>query len=188
MRVLGGFFRQGLVVEFLCLFPIEAKVERGIPSEFETRLAERLAERLVAPLIGRLILGEIRGIRGIRSNLIDDDAVAHVLLVRQVEMFLRRRATQHRRAVPANRRCADRAGEVVVAWRDIGRQWAPTVYIRRDPDTGDVVLSRRLGDWQAFFALTEAARNSDDFLADRSHTPPPPSTTLDALFGDDKTP
>lgn len=30
------------------------------------------------------------------------------------------------------------------------------VYIRRNPDTGDVVLSRRPGDWQEFFAPADA--------------------------------
>lgn len=62
------------------------------------------------------------------------------------------------------------------------------VYIRRDPDTGDVVLSRRPGDWQEFFAKADAADIPDDFLAERDDTPPPPRAEFDALFGDDKTP
>ncbi|HET6546096.1 MAG TPA: type II toxin-antitoxin system VapB family antitoxin [Rhodanobacteraceae bacterium] len=62
------------------------------------------------------------------------------------------------------------------------------VYIRRDPDTGDVVLSRRPGDWQEFFAQADAADIPSDFLAKRDDTLPPSRTELDALFGDDKTP
>lgn len=62
------------------------------------------------------------------------------------------------------------------------------VYIRRDPDTGDVVLSRRPGDWREFFAQADAAGIPDDFLAERDDTPPAPRPELDALFGDDKTP
>jgi len=62
------------------------------------------------------------------------------------------------------------------------------VYIRRDADTGDVVLSRRPGDWKEFFALADAADVPDDFLAERSDIPPSPRPGLDALFGNDKKP
>ena len=62
------------------------------------------------------------------------------------------------------------------------------VYIRRDPDSGDVVLSRRPGDWQEFFALAEAASIPDDFLAERDSTMPERRTTLDDLFLDHKIP
>ena len=42
------------------------------------------------------------------------------------------------------------------------------VYIRRDPHSGDVVLSKRPGDWDQFFRLAELAREeSKDFLVDR---------------------
>jgi antitoxin VapB len=62
------------------------------------------------------------------------------------------------------------------------------VYIRRDPDTGDVVLSRRPGDWKEFFALADATSIPDDFLADRGDAPPARRQELDALFDDDETP
>lgn len=62
------------------------------------------------------------------------------------------------------------------------------VYIRRDADTGDVVLSRRPGDWEEFFARADAAGIPDDFLAERNDPPAPLRPELDALFGDDKTP
>jgi antitoxin VapB len=45
------------------------------------------------------------------------------------------------------------------------------VYIRRDELTGDVVLSRRPGEWQSFFALVEALDVPADFLTDRGDTP-----------------
>jgi antitoxin VapB len=38
------------------------------------------------------------------------------------------------------------------------------VFIRRDPDTGDVVLSRRRHDWDRFFALLKEADVPKDFL------------------------
>ena len=60
------------------------------------------------------------------------------------------------------------------------------VYIRRDPATGDVVLSRRPGDWQEFFALADAADIPDNFLAERGDTLPEPRPALDALYADDQ--
>lgn len=44
------------------------------------------------------------------------------------------------------------------------------VFIRRDPNTGDVVLSRRPDSWADFFALYETTEIPADFLdeADRS--------------------
>jgi len=46
------------------------------------------------------------------------------------------------------------------------------VYVRRDPATGDVILSRRPESWQDFFELTETLDLPDDFLADRRDIPP----------------
>jgi antitoxin VapB len=46
------------------------------------------------------------------------------------------------------------------------------VYIRRDPATGDVILSRRPESWQDFFELLETIDVPDDFLVDRGDTPP----------------
>uniref|UniRef100_UPI00333FCD87 antitoxin n=1 Tax=Castellaniella defragrans TaxID=75697 RepID=UPI00333FCD87 len=44
------------------------------------------------------------------------------------------------------------------------------VYIRRDPATGDVILSRRPDSWKEFFALYETTQVPADFLdeADRN--------------------
>jgi antitoxin VapB len=38
------------------------------------------------------------------------------------------------------------------------------VYIRQDPETGDVILSRRPGDWSGFLRALETARAPADFL------------------------
>lgn len=46
------------------------------------------------------------------------------------------------------------------------------VYIRRDPASGDVILSRRPGSWEDFFQLADAAGVPDDYMADREDTPP----------------
>jgi antitoxin VapB len=46
------------------------------------------------------------------------------------------------------------------------------VFVRRDPTTGDVILSRRPESWQDFFELTDGLDLPDDFLTDRRNTPP----------------
>jgi len=46
------------------------------------------------------------------------------------------------------------------------------VYIRRDPTTGDIILSRRPESWQHLFDLFDSAGVPDDFLADRGDAPP----------------
>ncbi len=46
------------------------------------------------------------------------------------------------------------------------------VYIRRDPQTGDVILSRRPGSWAEFFELVKQLDLPQDFLADRQDAPP----------------
>ncbi len=48
------------------------------------------------------------------------------------------------------------------------------VYIRRDPATGDVILSARPTDWEGFFALQSQAEVPDDFLVDRGDNFDPP--------------
>ena len=49
-----------------------------------------------------------------------------------------------------------------------GRQ----VFIRQDPATGDVILSRRPESWESFFRLTQQAHVPEDFMADRADTKP----------------
>ncbi|MBZ5571228.1 MAG: type II toxin-antitoxin system VapB family antitoxin [Acidobacteriia bacterium] len=46
------------------------------------------------------------------------------------------------------------------------------VYIRRDPSTGDVVLSRRPESWQDFFHFMKSVDVPEDFLSDRRDAPP----------------
>ncbi|TWG79497.1 antitoxin VapB [Cupriavidus gilardii J11] len=42
------------------------------------------------------------------------------------------------------------------------------VYIRRDPATGDVILSRRPENWDGFIAAIQGNAVPADFLADRA--------------------
>ena len=46
------------------------------------------------------------------------------------------------------------------------------VYVRRDPATGDVILSRRPDSWKGFFELMKTIDVPEDFLADRRDKPP----------------
>ena len=46
------------------------------------------------------------------------------------------------------------------------------VYIRRDAETGDVILSRRPQSWQDFFDLADRVGVPDEFLRDRNDAPP----------------
>ena len=46
------------------------------------------------------------------------------------------------------------------------------VFIRKDPKTGDVILSRRPESWDEFFKLRDEANVPDDFMADRGDEPP----------------
>jgi antitoxin VapB len=45
------------------------------------------------------------------------------------------------------------------------------VYIRRDPKSGDVILSQAPGTWDEVFGALDKAGFPEDFLADRSQGP-----------------
>lgn len=45
------------------------------------------------------------------------------------------------------------------------------VFIRRDPSSGDVVLSTKPTSWQAFFELADHTDIPADFMADREDLP-----------------
>lgn len=46
------------------------------------------------------------------------------------------------------------------------------VYIRRDPTSGDVILSRKPDSWRDYFELMKTIDVPEDFLADRQDAPP----------------
>ena len=45
------------------------------------------------------------------------------------------------------------------------------VYIRKDPITGDVILSRKPGSWDDFYELMETIDVPKDFMNDRDNEP-----------------
>jgi antitoxin VapB len=46
-----------------------------------------------------------------------------------------------------------------------------TVYIRKDPETGDVILSRKPGTWDDFFELIDTLEIPRDFIGSRENEP-----------------
>ena len=44
------------------------------------------------------------------------------------------------------------------------------VFIRRDPSTGDVILSRKSDSWQGFFYVLAHTSIPDDFMAERKQS------------------
>ena len=53
------------------------------------------------------------------------------------------------------------------------------VYIRKDPETGEVILSAVPNSWDGFFELRDAcADDAADFLVDRGDAPPQPREPL----------
>ena len=113
MRGLGAILRQGFVVELARGHGVEREIELIFPAEFKARLGDGV----VAVLRAGMALGQVSRVR---RDLVGDDAVFHVLLVRQAEVFLGRDVAEHRAAIPADHRRADAAGDVVVAGRDVG--------------------------------------------------------------------
>jgi hypothetical protein len=86
----------------------------------------------------------LREIGGVGRDFVGDDAVFHVFLVGQAEVFFRCDITKHRGAVPANHRRADGGGDVIVAGRDVGGQ--RTERIKRGFVTGLELLVHVLFD------------------------------------------
>ena len=62
------------------------------------------------------------------------------------------------------------------------------VSIRRDPHSGDLILSEGPGTWRDVFEALDAAHVHDDFLSDteRDNRPPDQRPALDELFSDDE--
>jgi antitoxin VapB len=46
------------------------------------------------------------------------------------------------------------------------------VYVRRDPENGDIILSRRPESWKDFFQLVKTLDVPSDFLTNRKDTAP----------------
>ena len=88
----GGFeagLGQRLVVVFLSQLGVERQVEMVLPAELEPGLAQDV----IAVPGARVTLGQVGGMGG---DLVGDDAVPHVLLVGQAEVFLGRDVAEQR--------------------------------------------------------------------------------------------
>src|ERR1044072_8064513 len=69
----------------------------------------------------------LRQIRGVRRQLVSDDAVLYVLLVRKSEMLFWCHIAEHRRSKPTDHRRANGRRDVIVTGSDVGRQWTERV-------------------------------------------------------------
>jgi antitoxin VapB len=43
------------------------------------------------------------------------------------------------------------------------------IYIRKDPESGDIILSRKPGSWDDFFKLMDSIKVPKDFMDDREN-------------------
>lgn len=43
------------------------------------------------------------------------------------------------------------------------------VFIRKDPETGDVIISKKPGNWKDFFKMMESIEVADDFMSERDN-------------------
>ncbi|PIE37356.1 MAG: AbrB family transcriptional regulator [Gammaproteobacteria bacterium] len=43
------------------------------------------------------------------------------------------------------------------------------VFVRRDPETGDVIISKKPGNWEDFFKMMESIDVPDDFMSNRDN-------------------
>ena len=46
------------------------------------------------------------------------------------------------------------------------------VYIRKDPETGDVIISKKPGSWDDFFKMMQEIEIAEDFMAERDNETP----------------
>src|SRR3974390_2290736 len=123
MRHLVRLLGQRLVVIVARGVGIERQVELVLPAEFEARARQGV----VAQLRGRVALGEVGGVC---RDLVGDHAFLHVVAVGQTEMLFWRHVAEHGGTEPADHGSADRRGYVVVARRDVGRQWPKRIELR----------------------------------------------------------
>src|SRR5712671_2095841 len=105
--------RQCRVVIFAGTLRIEAQIELVLPAKLEARLRECVVPKLST----RPALSQVRGMRG---DLVADNAFTNIVLIWETEVFLRSDVAEHRGPIPADLCCADGAGDVIVARGDVG--------------------------------------------------------------------
>ena len=115
MGRLVGLLGQGFIVKFTGLVRVQGQVELIFPAKLKARLGQG-----VVPQLGRRMpLGQVGGVSG---DLVGDDAIFHIVLARQSQVFLGGDIAQHGRAVPTNHGRAYGRGDVIVAGGDVRRQ------------------------------------------------------------------
>ena len=113
MRHLVSLLRQCRVVKGAGGVRVEREIELVLPTEIEACARERI----VACARPGVSLGEIGGMG---SDLVGDDAGLDVIAIGEPEMLLGCDVAEHGGSEPADHRCADGRGDVVVAGGNVG--------------------------------------------------------------------
>ena len=113
MRGLGAFGRQGLIMILSGRVRIERQMELS-----RQRNSNRAGSGRRRAAVPRMALARSAA----WQPALGDDADIDVVTIGQAEMLFRRHITKHGSAEPADHGGADRAGNMVVAGRDIGGQ------------------------------------------------------------------
>ena len=101
-------------------FGVETQFKLFVPIELEAGLAQ-----LIVTVAG--VLSATGNVAGMGRDLVRNHPLANIVLVGQTEVFLRRHVAEHRGSGFGGNRGTDGRGDVVVAWCDVGDQWAEDV-------------------------------------------------------------
>lgn len=110
--VFRSFLREGFVVKLPRGDWIQAKVELVSPAKLEPGFAQGIVSELRPGVPFRKVCCVCR-------DFVSDDAIFHVLSVRQTEVFLRSDVTEHGAPIPTNHRGTDTARDVVISGRNV---------------------------------------------------------------------
>src|SRR5216110_554424 len=113
MSLFGRGSRQCLVMISSRSFGVEREVKLVLPAELEACLGKRVVVHLGSGM-------SLRQVCGVGGNLVGNDSVFYVVFIWQAQMLLWGDVAEHGRSVPANHCCADRGGDVIVTWGNVG--------------------------------------------------------------------
>ena len=102
-------------MELLCGLRVQREIELIFPAE----LKSGLRQRVVPDLCAGVAFGQVGGMSG---DFVGDHTRFHIFTIGEAEVLFRRHVTEHRAAVPADHGRTDAGCNVVIAWRDVGRQ------------------------------------------------------------------
>src|SRR5437879_1164078 len=117
---LGIFSGERSIVKGTGSLRVQSQVELIFPAKFEAGLRESV----VASLSARMPFSQIGSMS---RYLVSDDAFLDVITIGQSQVFLGGDVAKHGGSEPANHGSTYGAGDVVVAWRNVGSEWSQSV-------------------------------------------------------------